>query len=798
MKKITYLFLLLLTSQIAMSQAVAPYSQDFNGIVAGGDNSSIVANWTQYSYGAATDDGDIWNGWSLNPGLADDDGAYTLYHDDDETAAGTGVDNWFVLYLDCTSQDEVTFSYDEFQTFNNSYYGFHGVYTSEDYDVANGDAGTQPNGTWTLLRQGYAPYASTNQSFTLPNTTTAIAFRYTGEWADNWFIDNITVGQCSADAPVSVSTPISPLDAATDVPILIDGAASLVNFTWPADADVASYTINLSESLTGFPSIGSLSVTETSIDLNYSWAPNTTYYWSIDSSNCAGSAEGAIFSFTTGNTEVLQTVFQRLQGNVYRQIESPADCGTCEEEINYYMFSAEGLRIIGTEYDGTCEQDDFTAFGTGEGEGEIVTDTTEEFEVCVGFLCQTITFTSAAEDEIHFDFPFFNQTWTAQLYEEEVPCLGNEPTTYDVTFSVDMSNETVSSNGVFVGGGFLGSATEHQLFDDDGDGIYSVTIQLADGAGGNYIFLNGPGDGGDWGAKEDLAGQECADAANWNDRILDPVTADTTILFCFGECTAECPSNPCGGVEGAPSISDDFDGNSVDILEWVGDNDVTYSIVDGASVGATSSVLEYVDPGSGFYANLQLRTCNKFDMSATNVFTMDVYIDGASVTGSSPNQIAFKLQNNDLGGNAWTTQIELVVPINAVDTWQTVEFDFTGTDAMTRDDIDQVVIQFNSEANNDAVTAYIDNLQNNQTLGLDDPAMSEFTYFPNPVNDQLTINSQRDVKDITVYNMLGQVVVRQTPNMRNCTVDMSTMQTGAYFVQVSIGNTVETIRVLKN
>ena len=33
------------------------------------------------------------------------------------------------------------------------------------------------------------------------------------------------------------------------------------------------------------------------------------------------------------------TVFERLQGNVYRQIESPSNCGTCEEEINYYMFS---------------------------------------------------------------------------------------------------------------------------------------------------------------------------------------------------------------------------------------------------------------------------------------------------------------------------------------------------------------------------------------------------------------------------------------------------------------------------
>ena len=72
------------------------------------------------------------------------------------TAAGTGVDNWFVLYLDCTSQDEVTFSYDEFQTYTNpTYYDFHGVYTSEDYNVANGDAGTQPNGNMDSFKRRF-------------------------------------------------------------------------------------------------------------------------------------------------------------------------------------------------------------------------------------------------------------------------------------------------------------------------------------------------------------------------------------------------------------------------------------------------------------------------------------------------------------------------------------------------------------------------------------------------------------------------------------------------------------------
>ena len=82
-------------------------------------------------------------------------------------------------------------------------------------------------------------------------------------------------------------------------------------------------------------------------------------------------------------------------------------------------------------------------------------------------------------------------------------------------------------------------------------------------------------------------------------------------------------------------------------------------------------------------------------------------------------------------------------------------------------------------------------------LSVDDQTLKQFTYFPNPVNDVLTIKAQKPVEDITVFNMLGQVVKRQAPNTMDCTVDLSAMQPGAYFVQVSIDNTVETVRVLK-
>ena len=84
------------------------------------------------------------------------------------------------------------------------------------------------------------------------------------------------------------------------------------------------------------------------------------------------------------------------------------------------------------------------------------------------------------------------------------------------------------------------------------------------------------------------------------------------------------------------------------------------------------------------------------------------------------------------------------------------------------------------------------------TAGLDDLSSNLFAYFPNPVNDQLTIMAQKNVDEITVYNMIGQVVLRQTPNSLETMVDMAEMQTGAYFIQVSIDNSIETVRILKN
>ena len=124
-----------------------------------------------------------------------------------------------------------------------------------------------------------------------------------------------------------------------------------------------------------------------------------------------------------------------------------------------------------------------------------------------------------------------------------LPFFGISQTSHVVTFKVNTANITVGSNGLYLGGGVIGGANAVQLTDTDGNGVYEGTDTLSGTAGGNFIFLNSPSWSGDWGAKENLTGLACADASNFNDRILPTFTQDTTLMFCYGTCATDtvCP-----------------------------------------------------------------------------------------------------------------------------------------------------------------------------------------------------------------------------------------------------------------
>ena len=84
------------------------------------------------------------------------------------------------------------------------------------------------------------------------------------------------------------------------------------------------------------------------------------------------------------------------------------------------------------------------------------------------------------------------------------------------------------------------------------------------------------------------------------------------------------------------------------------------------------------------------------------------------------------------------------------------------------------------------------------TLSIDDiEDQNGFTYFPNPVKNTLNLKAHNNIQNVSIYNMLGQEVVRTSPNSVNNEVDMSSLQAGAYIVRVTINDNTKTIRIIK-
>lgn len=112
---------------------------------------------------------------------------------------------------------------------------------------------------------------------------------------------------------------------------------------------------------------------------------------------------------------------------------------------------------------------------------------------------------------------------------------------------------------------------------------------------------------------------------------------------------------------------------------------------------------------NAFYSNISFVAPDYiFDLTEVNQIKMKVFIpsqndyttagnvDGDWITNNKlAPKVAVKLQNNGLGGNAYTTQVEQDFNNVEFDKWVELTFDFS--DASSRQDLNKIVIQFGDE-----------------------------------------------------------------------------------------------------
>lgn len=157
----------------------------------------------------------------------------------------------------------------------------------------------------------------------------------------------------------------------------------------------------------------------------------------------------------------------------------------------------------------------------------------------------------------------------------------------------------------------------------------------------------------------------------------------------------------------------------------------------GEDMGAKSGVVDNPVPlpinesdkayryqkSAGFYSNVSWTAPDyKFDLTKQNRIRMLVYIpdynnystendvagDWISEKRLRP-QVAVKLQDSDMGGNAWQTQTEIVKADLETNKWIALEFDFSGV--ADREDYDKIVVQFGGEGHSGSGIFYFDDFK---------------------------------------------------------------------------------------
>ena len=83
------------------------------------------------------------------------------------------------------------------------------------------------------------------------------------------------------------------------------------------------------------------------------------------------------------------------------------------------------------------------------------------------------------------------------------------------------------------------------------------------------------------------------------------------------------------------------------------------------------------------------------------------------------------------------------------------------------------------------------------TLSTRDFGYNQFTIYPNPVNDVLNIEYTAVLKQVEVFNVVGQKVISTNANGTSVQIDMSHLPAGTFFVKATSGNASKVYKVIK-
>ncbi len=94
---------------------------------------------------------------------------------------------------------------------------------------------------------------------------------------------------------------------------------------------------------------------------------------------------------------------------------------------------------------------------------------------------------------------------------------------------------------------------------------------------------------------------------------------------------------------------------------------------------------------------------------------------------------------------------------------------------------------------------YYDNIyfSKNNSLATTSFETANISMYPNPANNVLNIDAKSNIENVSIYNLLGQIVISESVNKQSTSLNIANLQTGIYVVKTSIDGKIASSRLIK-
>lgn len=389
-------------------------------------------------------------------------------------------------------------------------------------------------------------------------------------------------------------------------------------------------------------------------------------------------------------------------------------------------------------------------------------------------------------------------------------------------------NVTVSTNSVFTGGSGSGGTL---IFEKDliiGSG---ATFRAANGSGSQIITIKG-----------DVSGDGTFNTITSTGTGLTQVTLEGSLNAKVAISTSTSAGQVAGSFikfSGGTTNNVTFSGTADSVIKNIiidspknvtltskatipsttTDNNLStkaITINSGATltIGATGELNTDIYPVSGagtlvVNGKLGIGSLNATDAFAANVFPTTVTLNTGStvvLNGSAAQNLGARTFKNltlnnaagaTLKGAIGVDNLSITTGILNLGTFTSTSstLDFAGT----AQDTNKSYGSTSSAATNkdDSKFAGTGILNNAVTLSNKSFEAGTFKYYPNPVENVITLNYINTINTVEVINVLGQTVFASQPNTNSTQLDLGSLNKGIYILKVTSNGQTEGVRIYK-